>query len=181
MPSWYDVVAGIETERITISVPVELYSDLLKLYPNSSPLFSNMSDVFNSALRWYLEDVYLDISVPFFSKWLEKQKENKGGSFPEYIYIHREEVSFDSFSDLIDGYLDQVEDYKPDSSRLQVTVPKGLIKRVLDIYPVFVDYVKEDGRIVGNVSESRYYVIIMAAYLNHIHEDWQKLIIINND
>ncbi|QHK16724.1 hypothetical protein JS82_00610 [Methanomassiliicoccaceae archaeon DOK] len=181
MLDWYKGVVGVETRRILIAVPVELHSDLLKLYPNSSPLFSNMSDVFNSALRWHLEAVYLDISASFFSKWLEIEKESGKDSFPEFMYVHREEVGFDSFKDLIDMYMEQVEDYKPDISRLQVTVPLGLIKRVLDTYPVFVEYAKEDGRITGKMSETRYYTIIIAAYLNHVHEDWEKLIIINND
>lgn len=170
-------MAGVETERIVIAVPVELHSDLLKLYPNSSPLFSNMSDVFNSALRWYLEDVYLDISTAFFSKWLKEKRV----SFSEYLGIHRSEIEFDSLESIIEMYLEQVEDYKPDTSRLQVTSPSGLIDRVLDLYPVFSEFANEDGRISGKMSEQRYFVIIIAAYLRHIHEDWEKLIVINND
>lgn len=159
-----------------MTVPVELHSDLLEWYADES-LFSSMSDLFCSALRWYMGEVYDQIIVERYMDWINNGKQ---GSLNEYaIYKEREtpDSEYDCFKNLVSLYKEQTCDYKPGSSRLQMTVPVGLLHRSEMLYDLCRMRIKSiDYGLFKKMNYAKYYTIILAAYICEIKDSWQEII-----
>ena len=171
------IVAGVATERIVLTVPVELHSDLLKLFPDDDPLFASMSDLFSSALRWYIGEVYDQIIVEQYQDWMDNGQK---GSITDYVIYKSKEIKdteYDCFETLVDLYKEQTSSYKPDSSRLQMTIPKGLLRRSEMLYELCRFRIQSiDYQLFRNMNRTRYYTIILAAYAREIEDCWREII-----
>ena len=176
----YHIVAGVATERIVLTVPVELHSDLLKLFPDDDPLFASMSDLFCSALRWYLSEVYDQISVEQYQDWVDNGRQ---GSMNDYVVYKKRDTKgteYDCFENLVELYKEQTSSYKPDSSRLQMTVPVGLLHRSEMLYDLCRFRIQSiDRQLFQKMNFTRYYTMILSAYLREITDSWKEIIDLN--
>lgn len=173
----YRVVAGVATERMVLTVPVELHGDLLKLFPDDDPLFASMSDLFCSALRWYIGAVYDQIIVEQYQDWMDDGQQRP---ITEYVIYKDREIKgteYDCFENLVDLYKEQTSSYKPDSSRLQMTIPVGLLRRSEMLYELCRFRIQSiDCQLFRKMNRTRYYTIILAAYLREINDCWREII-----